>query len=194
MKSLKIWSLASSSLHNHNLSQIPTMDPALLCKIFFTLGAAVSVGGTLVPSFRENIMNYGPRKTKNSPGTKVSDVDSNIRKLFNFVASIQVPHTWFTHYYVVSLASSIFWGYQIFQHGKVIRIMASFSPPSTSSMTINQLFLVWTLMTVQGGRRLSECFALRKPSQSKMWFGLWIIGMLYYVFIGIGIWIEGIRE
>lgn len=170
------------------------MDPALLCKLFFTLGAAVSVGGTLVPCFRENIMNYGPRKAKDTADMKGSDVKPMIERLFNFVASVQVPHTWFTHYYVISFGSSIFWGYQMSQHGRFIRVLASFSPPSTSTMTFNQVFLAWALMTVQGVRRLYESITLTKPSQSRMWIGLWIIGMLYYVFIGIGIWIEGIRE
>lgn len=61
-------------------------------------------------------------------------------------------------------------------------------------MTVNQLTLSWTLMALQGSRRLYESFTLTKPSQSKMWVGLWAIGIAYYLFMGISVWIEGIGE
>ncbi|KAM3070249.1 3-oxo-5-alpha-steroid 4-dehydrogenase [Clarireedia jacksonii] len=58
-------------------------------------------------------------------------------------------------------------------------------------MSINQIALAWTLMTLQGGRRLYESLTLTKPSSSKMWVGLWGIGIAYYIVIGVSIWIEG---
>jgi 3-oxo-5-alpha-steroid 4-dehydrogenase 3 len=169
------------------------MDPGLLCKAFFALGTAVDLGGTLIPSFRQQIMNYGSRGS--TPSTKSQEAQqSQLAKLFNIVASFQVPHTWFTHYYLVSVASSIFWGVQIFTRGPAFEYLASQTPETASWMTVNQVFLAWFFMTLQGTRRLYESITLTKPSQSKMWVGLWLLGIAYYIFMGISVWVEGISE
>jgi 3-oxo-5-alpha-steroid 4-dehydrogenase 3 len=167
------------------------MDSSLLCKLFFGLGTAVDIGGTLFPSFRSNIMNYGSRST--TP-TKAESKASNgpIQRLFQYVGSFRVPHTWFTHYYVVSVLSSLFWGVQIYANGSVIKLLASYSQSRTSSMTFNQVLLAWGLMAAQGIRRLYESITLMKPSQSKMWVGIWALGIAYYTFMGISVWIEGL--
>lgn len=168
------------------------MDPSALCRAFFFLGTAVDIGGTLIPSFREQIMNYGSRGTKPPPPSKGQN--KQFSNLFEYVASIQVPHTWFTHYYVVSVASSIFWGYQIYTRGRLFEFLAFYSQPKSDAMTVNQVILAWSFMVIQGARRLYESLTLTKPSQSKMWVGLWIIGIAYYVFMGLSVWIEGIGE
>ena len=56
---------------------------------------------------------------------------------------------------------------------------------------MNQLALMWTLMAVQGLRRLVESILLGKPSASKMWFVHWILGVLFYAAMSIAVWIEG---
>ncbi|KAI9048971.1 hypothetical protein LZ554_006820 [Drepanopeziza brunnea f. sp. 'monogermtubi'] len=165
------------------------MDPSLLCKAFFVLGAAVNVGGTLIPSFREQIMNYGSRGTPST--TSPQKQEKQPLNFFEYISSIQVPHTWFTHYYMVSVLSSIFWGYQIYNHGPAIEVLAAYTTRKDGTMTVNQVFLAWTLMAIQGSRRLYESITLTKPSQSKMWIGLWLIGMAYYAIMGISVWIEG---
>jgi 3-oxo-5-alpha-steroid 4-dehydrogenase 3 len=170
------------------------MDPALLCKVFFTIGIAVGLGGTLIPSFRQQVMNYGSRRSYISPRSEAEAPQNQSAKLFNFVASLQVPHTWFMHYYLISVASSIFWAVQIFTQGRAFRYLASQSHPPVSGMTINQVVLAWCFMTLQGMRRLYECIKLTKSSQSKMWVGLWLLGIAYYIFMGISVWIEGISE
>jgi 3-oxo-5-alpha-steroid 4-dehydrogenase 3 len=169
------------------------MDLATLCKAFFTLGTAVNIGGTLIPSFRQHIMNYGSRRSDTSP-SKADGPKNQITELFDFVGSFQVPHTWFIHYYLVSVASSIFWAVQILCKGRVFEFFPSYSQQSTSGMTVNQVFLAWLFMMLQGTRRLYECITLTKPSQSKMWIGIWLIGIVYYLVIGISIWIEGISK
>jgi 3-oxo-5-alpha-steroid 4-dehydrogenase 3 len=171
------------------------MDPALLCKVFFNIGTAVDIGGTLIPSFREQIMNYGSRGMKPQKSeAKDPKPRSKLASLFDYVASIKVPHTWFTHYYIVSVASSIFWGIQIATRGRAFECLVTYSKGTPSTMIINQIFLAWSLMTIQGTRRLAESIIFTKPSQSKMWFGLWVLGIAYYVFMGISVWIEGIGE
>ena len=174
------------------------MDVALLCKFFFTIGAAVNIGGLLVPSFRRQIMNYGSRREKTVPqGAKGEAIHPELKLSFvlDFIASFQVPHTWFTHFYVISVASSIFWAIQLLTRGRIFNFLASWHQASdVPGMTFNQVFLAWVFMTLQGVRRLYECITLTKPSHSKMWAGLWLAGIAYYIFMGISVWIEGIGE
>jgi 3-oxo-5-alpha-steroid 4-dehydrogenase 3 len=150
------------------------MDPALFCRLFFITGTGVDLGGVLIPSFRENIMNYGSRgqvnKAPNS-NSKWRDLNSLIR----WVATFQVPHSWFTHYYVVSVTSSLFWGHQLYTQGPAFKFLASQTSASSGGMSLRQVALAWLLMTLQGVRRLYESLTLTKPSQAKMWFGLWIL-------------------
>ena len=167
------------------------MGPAQLCKIFFSIGTAVDLGGTLIPPFRERIMNYGSR----SSDSKRPNSQKKRANLLDYIASFEVPHTWFTHYYVVSTASSIFWAHQILTRGQAFKLLAAHSQPTVSgSMTANQVLLAWSMMSIQGTRRLYESLTLTKSSKSKMWIGLWAIGIAYYVAMGITVWIEGISE
>lgn len=168
------------------------MHPSNVCKIFFGLGTTVDLGGTLIPSFRDNIMNYGSRGINPQSTTKAPK--SRITRLLQHIGAVQVPHTWFTHYYVVSVASSIFWAHQIYTRGIVFEYLASHSSTGQPEMTINQALLTWLCMAIQGSRRLYESVTLIKPSKSKMWVGLWLIGIVYYVFMGISVWIEGIGK
>lgn len=58
-------------------------------------------------------------------------------------------------------------------------------------MSINQVVMVWSLMTVQGVRRLLECITLNTwSSSSKMWFVHWILGIWFYLAMGFAVWIE----
>lgn len=166
------------------------MDPALLCRVFFTLGTVVSIGGTFVPSFKSQIMNYGSRATPSSPHNNASP-HGPFQALFAFIASIQVPHSWFTHYYIASVASSAFWAYQIWTCGSVLRFSASYSSQDEEVGT-SQVLAAWTLMAIQGTRRLYESIVFAKPSQSRMWIGLWILGIAFYLAMGLSVWIEGI--
>ncbi|KAG0652144.1 Ankyrin repeat domain-containing 11 [Hyphodiscus hymeniophilus] len=130
-------------------------------------------------------MNYGSRSVESN--------DPSRKNILGYAASFQVPHTWFTHYYIVSTCSSIFWGHQILTRGQAFKLLARYSKPSTSGpMTGNQVLLAWSMMSIQGTRRLYESLALTKPSKSKMWVGLWAIGIAFYVAMGITVWIEGI--
>jgi 3-oxo-5-alpha-steroid 4-dehydrogenase 3 len=173
------------------------MDIALLCKAFFTIGTAINIGGVLVPSFRRQIMNYGSRSINAVQRTEetAKHTKSRLASFLDYISSFRVSHAWFTHFYVVSVVSSIFWAAQILTHGKAFNFFVFHHQTSrTAGMTVNQVFLAWSFMTMQGARRLYESITLTKPSQSTMWVGLWLVGIAYYIFISISIWIEGICE
>lgn len=153
------------------MTRIDVMDPSFICKLFFTLGTTVGLGGVFFPSFRKNIMNYGSRKDNSS-----SSFDSNRKVDLNYlfeVVALQVPHSWFTHYYIFSVTLSVFWAFQIYTQGPVLRFLAAYSSHSESAMSIQQFIIAWLFMAVQGARRLYESIVFAKPSQAKMWVGLW---------------------
>ena len=58
-------------------------------------------------------------------------------------------------------------------------------------MTLDQVVVTWSLVTVQGVRRLLESSFFVKSSGSKMWFVHWLLGIAFYLALGISCWIEG---
>lgn len=84
-----------------------------------------------------------------------------------------MPHNYFAHFYVVSVASSLFWAWKLQlwnAHGR--------------------LRMVWALMLLQGARRLLESYAYTSTSKSTMWFAHWILGLVFYLATNVAIWIE----
>lgn len=144
---------------------------------------------------------YGARATppSNTDKKPKNSTQNGTREFLNtwldLLANLQVPHTWFLHFYVVSLLSSIFWAYQILTGGLFFKLIAgnerSASPDSKPSMSTDQLALVWSLMTLQAVRRLWESIQTAKPSTSKMFLAHWLMGLIFYLCMGIAIWVEG---
>lgn len=58
-------------------------------------------------------------------------------------------------------------------------------------MSVDQVIWVWSLMSVQGIRRFLESLADAKASASKMFLAHWLLGLTFYVVMGIAIWIDG---
>jgi 3-oxo-5-alpha-steroid 4-dehydrogenase 3 len=85
-----------------------------------------------------------------------------------------VPHNYFTHFYVLSVACSLFWGWRL-------RMWEASA----------QLQVVWGLMLLQGMRRMLESIVFTSTSKSKMWFAHWLLGLIFYLTINVAIWIEG---
>jgi len=104
-----------------------------------------------------------------------------------------VPHAYFVHFYAVSVVSSLFWGLQIFMKGAALKALSQnvLDGESAWTMSREQVSLVWCLMAVQGIRRLYESITLLKQSASTMPIAHYVVGMLYYLAVGIAIWIEG---
>jgi 3-oxo-5-alpha-steroid 4-dehydrogenase 3 len=109
------------------------------------------------------------------------------------LASLQVPHSYFTQFYVASVLSSVFWGAQLLSRGSAFQALAARMHPEhlEKSMSVSQVMVCWALMMVQGARRLRECLVFSKPSSSRMWFVHWLLGIAFYLAAGIAIWIEG---
>ena len=150
-------------------------------------------------------MLYGPRAPQLSRGSardgNVRDSGSstaaerNIVALLDGIAGYQVPHSWFLHFYIVSLAASLFWAMQYLSHDGLIVYVASHVGSDTgTSMTSSQVVLMWMLLIIHSARRLYESASTGQSSASTMWIGHWALGVLFYVLTSCAVWIEGARK
>lgn len=153
-----------------------------------------------LPTLRDRFVLYGARsesKTRACDTSKHTDSSNKWSpRLLDKVASLTVPHGWFLHFYVVSVASSIFWAYQILIFGHPLRILCA-NPGSkspSSSMTADQIAVAWLLMAAQGLRRLFESIMFQRRSGSTMFVVHWVLGLSFYVAMGLAVWIEGAGE
>ena len=143
------------------------------------------------------VQHYGrPRGDDNSAETnqnEKSEPETVLSRLLDNLATFQVSHGFFLHFYIVSVVSSGFWAFQLLTKGSAFRAIAQYSAPvdDVECMTIDQIALTWALMTFQGIRRLVESLVLTKPSVSRMWIAHWLLGAAFYVAIGVATWIEG---
>lgn len=109
----------------------------------------------------------------------------------------QVPHSWFAAFYIVSVACSLFWAVQYLTDGSILRFIASnqalsLSGADEAGVTFEQLAAAWTMMLLQGGRRIYEHAAVMRPSsKSTMWFVHWLLGLSFYILTNVAIWVEG---
>jgi len=173
------------------------LDPASFCQAFFLLGAAGVLAAAAVPTAGGRpLLNYGARTSeRGAVGENSNGFRTQIDVVAAYLASWgQVPHAWFRTFYVASLASSAFWLLQYLLHGAALVRIASLQAASRSpSMTLGQVYLVSVLMGIQGLRRLYEQLAVVKGSSSKMWAVHWMLGLSFYLVVGVAVWVEGAR-
>lgn len=170
----------------------PAIDPAQLCRAFFSFITAAGIGASAVPTIRQ-LVSYGPRAVPTSE-TPVPSTGVKIKNVtvLDRLAKLQVPHTWFTHFYMVSVASSAFWGYQLATHGIIFGLLASrYASDGQRGMTTNQILITWALMAFQGSRRLYESIRLLTPSSAQMPLASYALGIAFYLAVGVAVWAEG---
>ena len=176
-------------------------------RLFFLLPSSAIVLASLIPPLRNRFFVYGARavgggvpKPVDKQG-QIRDAATGLNTLLDHLASYQVSHGYFLHFYVFSTICSIFWLWQLATGGSAFRFMAqslddvqsSSSARNQPSMSSSQVYFCLMLMLLQGSRRLYECLALTKGSRSQMWIAHWLFGLSFYAAINIAVWIEGIR-
>ena len=184
------------------------MDVSCALKTFYLGTAASILVAYKIPPLKDRVLAYGPRSVARRADHHAGAIDlksnensaslpsaygmSSLVTFFDFLATLQVPHGWFMSFYCISVASSLLWGYQLLTHETVYRKVASWKQNPAASMPLDRISLCWSLMALQGARRLWECLVLTKPSKSRMWVFHWLAGVLFYIATGISVWIEGI--
>ncbi|KAF2798121.1 3-oxo-5-alpha-steroid 4-dehydrogenase-like protein [Melanomma pulvis-pyrius CBS 109.77] len=166
------------------VAQLPS--PAVLLRVFYLGASALILVIQAVPALRARFLAYGSRATPPSseaPGSTKShtsaapgstEASTSLDQLLDCLASFQVPHGYFAHFYVVSVACSLFWGWQ----------------QSNVALATRPAWTAWLLMHIQGGRRLLESYFYTSKSSSRMWIGHYLLGLLFYLTINVAIWIE----
>ncbi|KAF2635685.1 hypothetical protein P280DRAFT_510975 [Massarina eburnea CBS 473.64] len=143
----------------------------LLLRAGYLAASALILVLQAIPALRSRFMAYGSRAPplKTPAETPATALDG----LLDYAASFQVPHNYFTHFYAISVASSVFWGWrqELWGAGGKVR-------------------MAWLLMLLQGMRRLLESHVYTATSRSQMWFAHWMLGCLFYLATNIAIWIE----
>ncbi|KAM0436911.1 hypothetical protein ACHAPT_002624 [Fusarium lateritium] len=178
---------------------VSSLTPAQWCQSFFVLSAGFILFIQALPQdVRSALMDYGPRRPKD--GKQTSGKEEAPKQSFGAVRSFlknltnygQVPHSWFLHFYIISLFFSAFWAWQYVQRGSLMRTIATLQDGARGpSMSLEQVFVAWLFMALQGSRRLYESLCVSKPGPSPMWFVHWALGLVYYTTMSVAVWVEG---
>lgn len=152
-----------------------------------------------VPRLRTRLVLYGARSGLQDPTNdplKPAPPVVTPGSLLDRIASLKVPHGWFLHFYLVSCASSIFWAYQILTTGHALRWIGIHAArePASEPMAADRMAVAWLFMAAQGLRRLIESVRFQKRSKSSMFVVHWILGLCFYITMGVAVWIEGAGE
>ena len=182
----------------NTLITLSNVTPAQWCQAVFLFAAGGVLAVAAMPRDAKSLMvDYGARKAQaastDQPSLKKGQGHGWLLPLIATITSwTQVPHAWFGAFYVVSLTCSVFWLVQYLGDGAVLRWIAS-SQASTQqpSATSGQVALGWLMMFLQGARRVFEHATVMKPSKSTMWVVHWLIGLFFYLFISVAVWVEG---
>lgn len=192
-----------------HLAQIP---PSQYCQtIYLLLAACVLTVASTPPTARTLLINYGARKSTTQPSptsppghnkpeeekptnnTKNPTPAPFTSLIAHLTSHGQVPHSWFSLFYLTSILSSLFWLTQYLADGSILHRIISLqaSSQTSPSATLSQVAVAWTMMLLQGLRRTYEHAFVMKPSKSTMWFVHWFLGLGFYILTGIAIWVEG---
>lgn len=114
-----------------------------------------------------------------------------MENVLDYLATFQVPHSWFASFYTLSTSCSLLWAADYALSGPLSTYIVAYVDSSRPSMTFHQVLITWFAVLAQGSRRAYECHAFARPSKSTMWVGHWILGMGFYAGLSVAIWIEG---
>jgi 3-oxo-5-alpha-steroid 4-dehydrogenase 3 len=174
-------------------------SPAQYTQAFFALSSAFIFSIQFLPDdIRGVLMDYGARRPKQdsaspkdgaTPSPALAKLKAVLAKLTDCT---QVPHSWFRHFYIVSVSWSLFWLAQFLSKGKVMAAIAAWQAKvAPKGMGLGQTYVVAALMAIQGARRLYESYFVARMGKSPMWCVHWALGLAYYTAIGLSVWVEG---
>ncbi|KAF2745272.1 3-oxo-5-alpha-steroid 4-dehydrogenase-like protein [Sporormia fimetaria CBS 119925] len=161
----------------------------VLLRVFYLAASALILFINAVPPLNRRFLSYGARDHHSSalPGgagkPQRLDVSSAEKpqagslcdQLLDYLATFRVPHRFFFHFYLVSLMSQVLW--QRYGASHIINVSQGVQ-------------VAWVHMLFQGLRRLAESLIFMSKSKSTMWFGHYVLGLLFYLTVTVAIWIE----
>ncbi|KAJ5923802.1 hypothetical protein N7466_007989 [Penicillium verhagenii] len=169
------------------------MDAIDALRGFFLLAAATTITISIPSSLRSRFLVYGPRAVPASATESSTSKAPASSGLLDYLATWQVPHSYFAQFYIASVLSSTFWAIQLVFRGRVFQLIATriSEEHARQSISLTQVLICWILLAIQGSRRLWESYKFAKPSSSQISVAHWALGLGFYLAAGVAIWIEG---
>ena len=172
--------------------RLSDLDLVFLVRAFYLSSALVILSVRLVPPLQHRFLDYGARQTARKMDSSSNVSPPLLARIFDIVAQVKVSHTRFSDFYILSLLCLAFWVSQISTDGAIItRLGMSAHDTDHESTAAYRTGLGFLLFTIQSLRRLYECLSLSNgPSSSTMWIGHYLIGLSFYFFTNIALFIE----
>lgn len=179
------------------LDYFSTVTPAQFCQSYYIFASTCILTITFFPTWlRSALMDYGPRQQTPPEASKLKEKgqssDKDDSKIAWLIHALEVPHSWFLHFYILSFGMSLFWGYQYITRGSVMGFLVNMQVRNGErGVDLGRMAVAWLLLTFQAARRLYESLVVQKTGKSAMSSIHWIVALVYYACMSISIWIEG---
>ncbi|PHH59855.1 hypothetical protein CDD81_2434 [Ophiocordyceps australis] len=182
------------------------LSPAGVCQaLLVAISANILALQALPQQLRSALMAYGPRRDAavTKSGKEQDDAAKDGKTETRHDGSpllrpwtISVPHSWFTFYYALSIASSAFWAWQFCRRGSLMTALAQAQVRAQPHamhhhQQLPHVILAWAMLAFQGCRRLYECLCVSRLGSSNMLVLHWIVGLAFYMLAGVSVWIQG---
>ncbi|KAF8445177.1 hypothetical protein BGX38DRAFT_1196478 [Terfezia claveryi] len=168
-----------------------TLEDYLRC--FYLLSAASILLASSIAPLSTRFFSYG--KTSQPPTTtsaekKQTKINSSnnisLTHLLDYLTTLTVPHAYFSHFYLVSLVSLLFWAAQFLLNGSLLRYLLSVGTRTPSiiedRISPTQLLLTWLCLLAQSLRRYHEQLIMSKTSStSTMLIPHYLLGHAFYL-------------
>ncbi|KAF3921041.1 hypothetical protein AA313_de0202246 [Arthrobotrys entomopaga] len=192
-------------MSNIIFDKMERMDISLsdIVRFFYFNAILITITLNVFPPFAKKLYTYG----KNQDTRHTKDIKSDINKdgntnkdgegdgLFdrclNLLASLQLPHHYFTHFYALSTALQLFTLVQILTHGRLLLTLLPLTNQKEGpQQSFESIILCIICMILQSSRRLYESLYIQLPSSSTMSILIYSAGILHYIFMSLATWCE----
>ena len=168
--------------------------PVILVRAFYLLSTLGIVVVRLTPPLKNRFLDYGARSIARDKDHKPDGTETSILGALDSLAQKRVSHSCFTDFYTLSLVCLVFWAPQIYNDDLIVNLLRYLAYDEYRAARSRRVALCLILFTIQSLRRLLECLTLSKRStSSSMWIGHYLIGLAFYFFTNIAIFIDHIR-
>ncbi|KAK4199022.1 hypothetical protein QBC40DRAFT_228701 [Triangularia verruculosa] len=186
--------MTSQTVINILYNALSSTPPSQFCQSFFLFAAsAVAAIAVLPADLKQILVDYGARASSSPSSQKPTNAFLSI--LSAITKYTQVPHSWFAFFYLASLSCSVFWLGQYLFDGRILAFIAEQqvrNGKDGTGMGMVQVTVGWVMMTLQALRRIYEhLFVMRASPKSTMWVVHWVLGLGFYIFMSLGVWVEG---
>lgn len=162
-------------------------------RAFYIFAAYAIIIVAFIPDLKKRFLDYGARSHLSTKNQAVASglpqwLRIQVDPVLDWLGTLTVPHSWFTHFYICSTACSAAW---LLLLSRTMNISNLGTEPKLLIITEQgRALLALGLLQMQGLRRLYECLFVAKPSSSKMWVGHYAIGLAFYIVTNVAVWIE----